>query len=663
MHPGSALPPEPYPLARHAERALAAAAQPPAGWQPLGYTAGDYLDVVRAICTWFRACQDERGAILDPYAGEEKQYATPCYAVAAALVALDGRPPAGVWGPARRPAAEPPADPGLLDSAARAQDHALRALAVTKSTAQNHADFFAPLVVIGYQLLAPFVPAEQARRWLAELRSIDPETTYRNTFSWKISHGQEPAVHNWNVVAIAGELLRHLAGAGSALPWVARYLEYQLREHADLEWGLYRDPSCPLPYDLFPRYHLAYALAAWTRGGAGGPPAPDAASGSSLAGSFLAPGSRSFQTLMDWLHRGEWTSALTQTASGGIPPGWRSSEHLWNDAALIALAEIAAARHTRAGHHLAAGLFRRVACLAFRDLLHWRRTSGELHVVKNHFDPAQRFGFESYSFHSNYGLYPAAMLATALLFGDCRSPEAPAPVETGTYVIHYPAPFHRLVATGGGLTLAFDLDADGHYDVTGLNSVRRAGEHPLLGPASGLPAHPRYHVPEPPGQACAPGLAWTGPDGAPLSLAGLRPRAADLRVERQEPDALDFTLRYALEAGGCRAIVARYRLTPAALEVEETFEGAPAARDSLAFTWPFPIDDGRDRAEARLDRTDMLTLRLGDTVQRLSVPGTALAIASRRLAYRNGYAGLARGAVPSSAPAGTVRWHLHYSRE
>src|SRR5947199_5039007 len=92
-----ALPPEDYPLRAHAARALDAAAQPPAGWQPLGYGTPDYLDLLRHICAYFLPHQDARGAILDPFAGEEKQYATPCYAVAAALVALDGQPPAGVW--------------------------------------------------------------------------------------------------------------------------------------------------------------------------------------------------------------------------------------------------------------------------------------------------------------------------------------------------------------------------------------------------------------------------------------------------------------------------------------------------------------------------------------------------------------------------------------
>lgn len=630
-----ALPPEPYPLIAEARRALAAAATPPAGWRPLGTGAAGYLSLTRDICVYFREHQDERGAIVDPYEGDERQYATPCYAVAAALVALDGRPPAGVWGAARRAADEPPRDAALLESGARAQDHALRSLAVENSTAQAHADFFAPLVVLGYQLLAPFAGRERAARWLAELRSIDPESTYHQTFSARLARGQSAIVHNWNVVAVAGEMLRHVAGAGSASSWITQYLDHQLSEHADLEWGLYRDPGTPLPYDLFPRHHLGYALAA-------GFDAGDRAA-----------------TLAAWLHRGEWTSALTQTASGGIPPGWRSSEHLWNDAALVALGEVAAARHARAGRRVAAGLFRRVAVLAFRDMLHWRRPSGELYVVKNHFDPALRHGFERYSFHSNYGLYPAAMLATAVLFGDCATPEAPAPVETGARVIRYPNPFHQLVATCRGISLAFDLDADGHYDVTGLNSVRRLGAHPLLGPASGIPAHPRYHVPEPPGAASGAGFAWTGSDGAPSSLAGLRPRAVDLRIERAEAGDLVFSLRYLVQAAGCEAITSHYRIDGTGIRAEERFEGAPSARDTLAFVWPFPVDDGRDRAEATLEAGQegaALRVRLGEAAQRVTVHGAATAVEPRRVAHRNGYAAIARSAI---AAGGTV-WSLEY---
>ena len=645
------LPSDDYPLIKPARAALEAAAHPTAGWKPLGYTAANYLDLVRDICAFFRPYQDARGAIVDPYAGEEKQYATPCYAVAAALVALDGRAPAGVWGPSQRGERDAPADQALLESAAMAQDHSLRSLAVDKNTAQNHADFFAPLVVLAYQLLAPFVTGQRAARWLAELRSIDPESTYRNTFAWKQQQGQAPTVHNWNVVAAAGELLRHRAGAGSHLSWVDRYLGYQLKENADLAWGLYRDPNCPLPYDLFPRHHLAYATAA-----AGTLPAQD--EGRRTQARLSEERDTSFAVcdwsqLVDWLRRGEWTSALTQTASGGIPPGWRSSEHLWNDAALVALGEVAAARHAREGDLVAAGLFRRVAALAFRDMLHWRRPSGDLHVVKNHFDPADRFGFEAYSFHSNYGLYPAAMLATAILFGDCRTPERPAPVETGRFVVRYPDPFHRLVATHHGRTVAIDLNADGHYDVTGLNSLRQLHAHPLLGPASGIPAQPRYHVPASPGAAYAAGVRWTAPDGTQASLASLRPSRVDVAVDRRSSEETAFTVRYWLQQAGCESIVERYRLLDVGLEIEASLEAVPSVVESAMFAWPFPADDGRDRSSVRA-AGGALEVRLAGNTQRVTVQGAAMAVARDRVAHRNGYAGVATARLEGQTAQVTV---------
>jgi len=622
----AALPPDPYPLRAQAERALQDAATPPAGWKPAGYTARDYLALLRGICTYFRPHQDRRGAIIDPYAAEEKQYATPCYAVAAALVALDGRPPAGVWGAGKRMPDEAPVDLGLLESAALAQDHALRSLAVDRNTAQGHADFFAPLVVLGYQLLAQFVERSRAGRWLVELRSIDPEATYRNTFTYKRERGQEPAVHNWNMVAVAGEMLRSAAGAGSDLPWVERYLEYQLANHAGLEWGLYRDPNCPLPYDLFPRHHLGYAAEA-------------------------VPGHPELEA---WLQRGEWTSALTQTGSGGIPPSGRSSEHLWNDAALVALAETAARRHSRAGRTIAAGLFRRVATLAFRSMVQWQRPSGELSVVKNHFDPAQRWGFEAYSFHSNYGLYPAAMLTTAILFGDCETPERPAPVETGSYVIRYPDAFHKLIATCRGLTLTFDLNADPKYDVTGLNSVRRLGEHPLMGLASGVPAAPRYVVPEVSGTAFGVGVAWTT-DGVAQSLAALRPHGVDLRIERTDARELRFALRYDLREAGVDAITARYALKAGSLTCHEVLEGGSPA--SLTLQLPLPHFDGRERASAAgAVQTAQLAWRFGQSSCIATLEGGLLSVPDRTVAHRNGEALIAGGEVAGPE----ARWRLVY---
>lgn len=559
---------------------------------PTGVRHADYLRVIESIVRFFARCQDERGAIIDPYAGEEKQYSTPCFALSAAL--LVARAGAG----------------DLLAPAALALDRALTALAVERATPQRHADFFAPLVVLSYRLLKDRVEPQRAARWKLWLESIDPEACYTDVLASR----PPERIHNWNVVALAGEMLRLHDGLGASAEWISRYLMLQLERNFDRASGLYRDPHCPLPYDLFPRYHLGYALAEGYDG-------PEAG------------------ILAEVLRRGEWMSLLTQTGSGGIPPGWRSSEHLWNDAALVGLCEVAARRYAAAGEPALAGAFKRAAGLAFRSLEWWLQPSGELHIVKNHLDPALRHGFENYSFHANYGLYPAAMLATACLYGDDAVPEELAPVDRGGFVVQYPQEFHRLVANAGGLTLALDLGADGHYDVTGVNSLRRLGGHPLLGPPSGIPAAPRYHVPEPPGEAVALGPAWQDADGHWHSLAGLMPHSTHVDVRRQEPEQVEFTVIWEVRAGGVERVHSRYTLTPRRLEVHETIEGAAGAVRAM---FPFLVDDGRDRPMVALEG-GTLRVECRGTVQRFGTlhSDVALRLGERRFPFRNGYAGVA----------------------
>jgi hypothetical protein len=561
--------------------------------QRTGVRHDGYVQVIESIVRFFMQFQDERGAIIDPYAGEEKQYSTPSFALAGALVA------------ARAGAAD------LLEPAARALDRSLSALAVERDTPQRHADFFAPLVVLSYRLLKDRVEPQRATRWKTWLTAIDAEACYTDVLASR----PPERIHNWNVVALAGEMLRLRDGLGASTEWIRRYLALQLERNFDPDTGLYRDPNCPLPYDLFPRYHLGYALA------------------DGYDGPYAA-------TLRELLARGEWMSLLTQTGSGGIPPGWRSSEHLWNDAALVGLCEVAARRYTAAGQPVLAGAFKRAAGLAFRSLEWWLRPSGELHIVKNHMDPALGHGFERYSFHSNYGLYSAAMLATACLYGDDTVPEGVAPVDLGGFVVQYPQEFHRLVANAGGLTLALDLGADGHYDVTGVNSLRRLGAHPLLGPSSGIPAAPRYQVVEPPGEAVALGPAWQDAGGQWHSLAGLMPHGTRVEVLRQEPQHVEFTVTWEVRAGGVARVHSRYTLTPRQLNVHEAIEGAVGAVRAM---FPFLLDDGRDRPVVTLEGGRMVRVECRGTVQRFAAlqDDAVLWLGNRRLAFRNGFAGVA----------------------
>jgi hypothetical protein len=44
--------------------------------------------------------------------------------------------------------------------------------------------------------------------------------------------------------------------------------------------------------------------------------------------------------------------------------------------------------------------FKRAAGLSLKSLQRWQRPTGEFWVLKNRFDPAERHGYESYTFYS-----------------------------------------------------------------------------------------------------------------------------------------------------------------------------------------------------------------------------------------------------------------------
>src|SRR5262245_43764022 len=80
---GRTAAPDEYPLARQVERFRST----PAGMlQATGLQRRDYLGLAHGIVRFFAVHQDERGAIIDPYSHKERQYATPAFACAAAVL-------------------------------------------------------------------------------------------------------------------------------------------------------------------------------------------------------------------------------------------------------------------------------------------------------------------------------------------------------------------------------------------------------------------------------------------------------------------------------------------------------------------------------------------------------------------------------------------------
>lgn len=97
-----------------------------------------------------------------------------------------------------------------------------------------------------------------------------------------------------------------------------------------------------------------------------------------------------------------------------------------------------ASQLTAAGAPQLACMFKRAAHLAMQSVSRWQNPAGYLQVVKNRFDPADRWGYEVYSFQSNYNLLPAAMLATAAQLADESVEECAAPADVGGFVFEAP---------------------------------------------------------------------------------------------------------------------------------------------------------------------------------------------------------------------------------
>ena len=170
------------------------------------------------------------------------------------------------------------------------------------------------------------------------------------------------------------------------------------------------------------------------------------------------------------------------------------------------------------------------------------RPSGELWIVKNRMDPRVRHGYESYSFHSQYNLLTAAMLALAWLRADEGIPEGPCPVDAIGFGFEIQPAFHKAFVGAAGTLVEIDTGADLHYNPTGIVRIHHPGVPPETF-SDGVTAACDYTVPARPTRRFTLGPSWQ--DGAG---AGTRWPSTDATT--CEPTA--FRVVSAL-AGTCRS--------------------------------------------------------------------------------------------------------------
>ncbi|WP_426959667.1 hypothetical protein [Muricoccus radiodurans] len=573
---------------------------------PTGLSRRDYLNLVVGSATRFAACQDAAGFIVDPYSHVEFQYATPCFAYAAALAATEGD------------------RPELLEPALRAFLHASDALS-RRAAATGHEDFYPSPLAHAYRLLAPRVPAERLEPAVRALRGFDPYKTYRKRVGGNGGSGS-----NWNCKALSGEYLLSTLGLREGFGYAADSLLGQGKMFSN-EHGLYGEG--PTTYDAFPR--------AWL--------------GDMLAWGYDGPARAELEEALD---RGALGSLLLQSPTGELAPGGRSAHHTWPDAAQCVIFEIAAARALRAGDAALAGIHKRAARRALAAIRLWRRPEGDLQVVKNRAHPSLRHGFEHYSMHANYNLLAATALGYAYEHAGATEAvaERPTPAEVGHSSLRVGPPIDKFVANAGGTQAVIATAPTPRQTPRGLIRVHFADQPSSLAVGDGSPPDPVHELPEGPRAASAIGLAWHAPqgterdlDGHPIDSLAATPASratCEAGPPRRSGNSLLFTVEHRLEGQRPAWVREHHLLRPGELAV--TYEWADWDAPVL-LRWPVFSSDGEERARLDMTGSGLVLRHRGGAATFLLEGAVPLLLGEQDIPFRNGFFRVAEARIRPGA--------------
>jgi hypothetical protein len=630
-------------------------------FQPSQLSRRDYLKLIASEIDFWKQHQNPAGAIIDPYEKAERQYSTPAFAVASAILVREAH------------------RSDLLENSTRAMTFALTALA-NHTTANNHADFYIPMLVHARRLLAPVVSKEQVDQWDNLFRSLIPESVYRD----------HAAGANWNIVNVSGEMLRRkdklvaTTQASAQFDYIERCLDKQQIRFT--KYGMYEDPNSPLAYDAFPRCWLEDATAGIVQINQGDP-------------FFSTFRIRGHPDLSAWLALGSISSLLLISPTGEWTSSGRSAHHQWNEAENALILEIEAVKWKRRGRDDIAGACKRAAHLCFTSMLRWVRPSGEMWIVKNRADPQIRLGYEGYSFHSQYNLLPMAMLAMAYMHADDSIAERPMPTEAGSFVFDLRDIYCNVVAACGGTFIVVNTGADPSYNATGLQRIHHRGvdRSPLTDSVGGKSHYSGRGAHET--MALSPGLQWrerqaTG-GATTTSAPTTRPRrgpnvttiddgwtsladftrgqqdgvakpygpdvvvGADLHVWEQSPARISFLLRYALDGTNARPVEEEYTLTADGVE-QVTRIGGKSEPAATRVSVPVLANDGERSFDVRIEANRFTVTRDGGTLtcECVSPSDIRWTTSDRQFASHNGFVKAIVADLPNAAREVRLRYRL-----
>jgi hypothetical protein len=413
-------------------------------WHAVGISKTAYLDRMEGIVRFEARLQNRDGAIIDPVARAEWQYATPYYANGLGLLLAAGR--------AR----------DLADSGLRAMDHVTRQMEGGRRTIpQEHGNFFVAPMAEALDFYASLVSPEVLRAWRMRMKGR-LETIVNDKLDI-----------NWRTYAMKGAWYRSARGLSSVEDGADYIEEHWARSQkarmTASPWGLYHDFSCSpdtLAYDAIARGNLWQILASGYQGAARGE-----------MEALLVQGARS--------------SLLMQDATGQAPSGGRSGDHVWNDILSGMNFEFMAERAWMDGDEELAGRYRHASMLALASADRWRGEDGHYFVTKNRFPPDLRVGYAAYSQLTNYNGNILYHLGEAFRARRTDIPERPAPAEIGGYAFVPDDDFAVGFAGAGGMQVQISLrgscslEHGRYWNTLGITRFSRVGWDSRLGPSDG----------------------------------------------------------------------------------------------------------------------------------------------------------------------------------
>jgi len=499
------------------------------------FTKDDYIEIVANEVAAMSKYQNKQGQIIDPVRGREWQYATPCYAHCVAGLL----------------AAKHPNGEKFKESGIRAFDASLDAMLLgNKFIPQEHGDFFTFPMMKAFKLFDGFVPKSLYDKWREKLSKINPAVLY----------SQQKGKGNWNIVNLAGEFLRANASMTDN-HYYEMCLENQKSDFTT--HGMFLEHGAPLAYDHFPRYFLATMLQDGYRG-------------------------KSFNFYSDIIWRGAWTSLFMMSPTGEAPTGYRSSNHLWNEAQSAATFEILASQYALLNKDWEAGAFKRAAHLSLQAIKRWIRPDGSGFIVKNRFPVDVQHGYEKYSSHTQYNLLASSMLITAWQSASDNIVEKPCPVDVGGYVVSI-VPFHKIFVNVRGNYLEYETSGDLGYNPTGIIRLHLKGVNPQLGPSDGCAE--LYSGKR---NIYAVGPYWQT-SGSVFSLAQQSKAPVQIDIQKQDTSVCEFTLTYerldADTSGNAKlTVVESILMNKKGLKVIESISGQI---ETMGISFPALVFDGQ----------------------------------------------------------------------